>query len=103
MSLLQMIERVRDESFTKEQATALVNERVAEMVTALGYTEDEARSRILANLGCMSNYYVPKIADRIMDLYGTEHPVFGREHPKTYAEVLKFLNLKPNGERIDHT
>lgn len=81
MSLYQLIERARDLSFPKEQATALLNERVAEMVAALHYTEDEARRMLLRNLGYAAAYYDDALADRIMDLYDTEHPIYGRKHP----------------------
>lgn len=66
---------------TKEKAQQLVQWKVNEMVDLLDYTEDEARRITLINIGYYSGYYDHETADRIMDLFETEHPVFGRTHP----------------------
>lgn len=81
MSLFDMIERARNEHFTKDDAAALVKERVTEMVELLNYSESDARHIVLQNLGYAAGYYSHEIADRIFDVYSTEHPVFGRKHP----------------------
>ncbi len=39
------------------------------------------RRRILSDIGYQTGYYDSATADRILDLFETEHPLFGREHP----------------------
>lgn len=66
---------------TKDKAREIVEAQVREMVDVLGYTEVEARRLTLINIGYYSGYFDHETADRIMDLFETEHPVFGRTHP----------------------
>jgi hypothetical protein len=66
---------------TKEQAAALVEEEVAEMVAHSDLSAEEARKRLLANIGYVTGYLAHKQADYVMELFDTEHPVFGRTHP----------------------
>jgi hypothetical protein len=66
---------------TKEKARELVDIQVKEMVTVLHYEEAEACRITLVNIGYYCGYLDHETADKIMDLFETEHPVFGREHP----------------------
>jgi hypothetical protein len=66
---------------TKEKAREIVEVQVKEMVDTLHYDEAEARRVTLVNIGYYSGYLDHETADKIMDLFETEHPVFGREHP----------------------
>lgn len=66
---------------TKEKAREIVDVQVKEMVDALGYAEAEARRITLVNIGYYTGYLDHETADKLMDLFETEHPVFGREHP----------------------
>ena len=73
---------------TKEQAAALVAEEVAEMVAHYELSEEEARKRLLGNIGYVTGYLSHKQADNVMELFDTEHPFFGRQHP-TAEEALR--------------
>jgi hypothetical protein len=66
---------------TKEGAADLVTQQVGEMMLVLGYTPEDARARVLTNIGYYTGYLDHETADKIMDLFETEHPVFGRTHP----------------------
>jgi hypothetical protein len=66
---------------TKEKAREIVDVQVKEMVDVLNYDEAEARRVTLVNIGYYTGYLDHETADRIMDLFETEHPVFGRTHP----------------------
>jgi hypothetical protein len=88
ISIYQMIERVRDETFTQEQAAALVAMRVIDMIP-LGYTSLEAAALTLANLGYATAYYSDEIAKRVMDVYGTTHPVHGRKRTEFSNPAVK--------------
>ena len=73
---------------TKEAAAALITERVGEMMLALGYTHEEARKIVLTNVGYYTGYMDNDTADKVMELFDTEHPYFGRKH-YTPQEILK--------------
>lgn len=66
---------------TKEKAREIVQWKVNEMVDLLEYTAEEARRITLINIGYYTGYMDHEIADKVMDLFETEHPVFGRTHP----------------------
>ena len=79
MSLQQIMQRVAD-GMTKEEADTLLTEQVKEIV-ALGRSQEEATRLVLENIGYYAGYYSHEIADRAYDLFDTEHPIWGREHP----------------------
>jgi hypothetical protein len=66
---------------TRECAQQIVKDQVSEMVEILGYTEAEARRLTLINIGYYTGYLDHETADTVMELFETEHPVFGRTHP----------------------
>jgi hypothetical protein len=66
---------------TKEAAAAIVAERVGEMMLELGYKPDKARDIVLQNIGYYTGYFDNDKADRVMELFETEHPIFGKTHP----------------------
>ena len=41
----------------------------------------QLRNHVLGNIGYLSGYVDEKNADRILELFQTEHPFFGRSHP----------------------
>jgi hypothetical protein len=98
-SMLEIVNLVVDGKITtKEQAAALVDEEVAEGVKAYKITEAQARKNLLASIGYVTGYLDHKQGDVIMELFDTEHPIFGRTHPsaeeayamgKQYAEKRK--------------
>jgi hypothetical protein len=73
---------------TKEKAQQIVQWKVNEMVDLLEYKEDEARRITLMNIGYYTGYLDHETADKVMNLFETEHPVFGRTHP-TPEEAFK--------------
>jgi hypothetical protein len=73
---------------TKEQAAQLISEEAAELAKMMNATETETRAVILLNIGYATGYYDHATADRIMDLFDTEHPYFGRRHP-SQEEILQ--------------
>ena len=82
---------------TREQATALVDEEVAEIASFYSMTPEDARSRLLSNIGYVTGYFSNAEADRILDLFQTEHPVFGRTHPspeEAYRLGVEFSKRK---------
>jgi hypothetical protein len=88
-SMLQILNLVQDgEISTKEQAAALVAEEAAENAVVLKITEEEARATLLANIGYVTGYLSHKQADNVMELFNTQHPIFGRTHP-TAEEALR--------------
>ena len=73
---------------TKEDAAALVDAEAAEIAEAGQIPVEEARKILLSNIGYCTGYYGSGAADRIMDLFETEHPIFGKTHP-TADEALR--------------
>jgi hypothetical protein len=86
----QFVDRVRAVK-TRTEARLLVEREVRRIVRAEGLerplvdtprlTKGAARRGILSNIGYMTGYMDAKTSDRVMDLFETEHPFFGREHP----------------------
>jgi hypothetical protein len=75
---------------TREEAQAWLD---AELTSGryLGAGTDEAREIVLANLGYMAGYYGAETAKKIQDLFGAQHPLFGKDYfierlPKILAE-----------------
>lgn len=87
MSIAEMISLALKDG-TKERAQQIVQQRVDEMVKLLGYEASKARKITLANIGYHTGYLDDETADKVMDLFETEHPVFGRTHP-TPAEAFR--------------
>jgi hypothetical protein len=72
----------------KQAAQDIIEQEVADRVKICHITEEEARSVIKHNIGYCTGYMTPEDADRINDLFETEHPVWGRTHP-TPEEALR--------------
>jgi hypothetical protein len=66
---------------TKKAAADLVTQQVGEMMLVLGYTPGDARERILTNIGYYTGYLDHAVADKVLELFDTEHPIFGKTHP----------------------
>jgi hypothetical protein len=73
---------------TKEQATKIVEAEAARMAEAGNVSIEQARKMMLVNIGYQTGYCSHQLADRIMDLFQTEHPIFGKTHP-TAEEALR--------------
>jgi hypothetical protein len=87
-SLEQIMNLARADDFTKDNAAAIVKEQVDEMVATLHYQPDEVRKIVLANIGYYCGYYPAELADKVYEMFDTEHPIFGRAHP-TPDEILR--------------
>jgi hypothetical protein len=87
-SLEQIMNLAQAEDFTKDKAAAIVKDQVEEMVTVLHYTEADAKAMLLHNLGYYAGYYTHAQADRVYEMFETEHPLWGRRHPTT-EEILQ--------------
>jgi hypothetical protein len=76
---------------TRDEARALVDREVQEIVGAwkeaspspekVANKTELLRRRVLSNIGYLAGYMNEKAGNRILDLFETEHPFFGREHP----------------------
>ena len=73
---------------TKAQAAALVEQEAAEAADFYKMSAKKARANLLHNIGYWTGYLDLKRADEIMDLFDTQHPIFGRSHP-TAEEALR--------------
>ena len=80
-SLEQIMNLAQADDFTKANAEAIVKEQVEEMVSVLHYQPWEAKKIVLANIGYFCGYYPAELADKVYEMFDTEHPVFGRTHP----------------------
>lgn len=81
-SMLEIINLAIDrEITTKEQAAALVTQEATERAQFYKIGEDAAKARLLDHIGYVTGYLSHKQADEIMELFDTQHPVFGRQHP----------------------
>jgi hypothetical protein len=63
---------------TKAEATAIIDEETPQYAAALGITEEAARQQLKDNIGYLCWYYSEAEAERIMELFETQHPIFGR-------------------------
>jgi glutamate synthase domain-containing protein 3 len=66
---------------TKDQAAALVAKEAEEMAQVYDLTVEEARKRLLANIGYVTGYFDHATADKVFEIFETEHPIFGKTHP----------------------
>ena len=88
LSLEQIMNLAKANDFTKANAQAIVKEQVDEMVSVLHYDPAEARKIVLSNIGYYCGYYPAELADKVYEMFETEHPVFGKTHP-TPEEALR--------------
>jgi len=89
-TVAEIVKLAQEPRFNKLKARALVDENVKQMVEILHYSEAEARDFQLRAIGYHTGYLDPASADRIMELFNTEHPIYGREHP-TPDEIIRTL------------
>jgi hypothetical protein len=80
--MMAIINLVMDgEVTTKEQAAAVVDHETRERANFYAIPVEEARNKLLSQIGYVTCYLSHKQADNVMELFGTEHPVFGKSHP----------------------
>lgn len=66
---------------TKEEARAILEDYVAEILKARRTTRRIARKIAKRNIGYFAGYTDAETAERVWRLFGTRHPVFGRRWP----------------------
>jgi hypothetical protein len=101
--MMEMLNLVIDgEITTKDQAAALVTEEVRAIAEFYHLSEEEARKRLLESIGYVTGYLSHDQADHVMELFDTEHPVFGRQHPtaeEAYRLGYEYKNRNKQGEQ----
>lgn len=81
MSILEIIE-VGLKAGTREKAQELVEAEVKRLCMAEpGLDRALAKKTLLSNIGYMAGYENPDTAQRIYEIFDTEHPFFGRRQP----------------------
>jgi len=74
---------------TKEEADAWMDAEVSRRVSDEPSVPDsEARDVIKSNLGYMAGYYDDSVRDKVRDLFGALHPIFG-DHRPTPQEAFR--------------
>jgi hypothetical protein len=66
---------------TKAQATAILEEEVTARMNIAGLKAKEARRNLLEAIGFSTTFLSHEHGDKVMQLFDTEHPVWGRTHP----------------------
>jgi hypothetical protein len=66
---------------SKEAAAELVDREAKDAAEFYGIDLEEAKKKLLSNIGYVTGYLSHDQADRMMELFATEHPVWGRRHP----------------------
>lgn len=79
---------VDGEVSTREQAMTVIEEEVQGRANLLTMTTNEARHNLLDAIGFATAYMSVEMADKVMFLYDTQHPLWGKSHP-TPAEAMQ--------------
>jgi hypothetical protein len=89
-SVMKLMNLVQDGKIKNvEEARAIIAEEVkAYRAIDPAQAEETTRAILLNNIGYCSGYCDNKLADRILDLFETEHPIFGKTHPSA-EEALR--------------
>lgn len=103
-SVNQLINLVIDgEIRTKEQAAAIIQEESELRAAKYGGEPASFREGLLEVIGHWSRYLSNSWADTLLELYDTQHPIFGRTHPEA-KEALRmeeeFYARRRTGEAI---
>jgi hypothetical protein len=73
---------------SKAEAAALVDAEAKEAAEFYGLPFETTKANILSNIGYVTGYLSHAQADRMMEMFDTEHPVWGRRHP-SYEEAFE--------------
>jgi hypothetical protein len=79
--LREYCDAVNRDGFTKEEATAMLEEGTNEIALEHHWPLAKARDALRHDIGYFAGYYDHATADRVYEMYDTDHPVFGRTHP----------------------
>jgi hypothetical protein len=66
---------------TKKEAEEYFEGCVEHNMRTSGHSREEAEEIERGNIGYYCGYYSREDAERVMDLFGTQHPIFGRTWP----------------------
>lgn len=66
---------------TQEQAREIVKQEAERAALYYEISVEKARENILASIGYATGYYSHTFALHVLDLFETEHPIFGRTSP----------------------
>jgi hypothetical protein len=106
-SMMEILNLVIDRHITtKQQAAAMVNEEAQAIMEHYHISAEEAKARLLGNIGYVTGYLSHAQADLVMELFDTAHPVFGRTHPsaeEAYRLGREYAERSKKGEHDDPT
>lgn len=90
------------DDFTKEEAAKVIEADIHEIAAEYKIPLSEARTRLLTDIGYYAGYYEAHTADRVFELFNTEHPIFGREHPTPAVAFRRGYEMgsQPKKEKI---
>lgn len=81
-SMWQILSAVIDGDIaTKDDAAAVLEDEAREYADVLKLSQAEASKMLRENIGYCAYYYTQAQAERILDLFDAEHPIFGRSWP----------------------
>jgi hypothetical protein len=87
---MELFSLVQDGKITTvEEARAVIAQEVEDRRKLNpDQSEEETRAILLHNIGYSTGYCDHTFADKLMELYETEHPIFGKTHPSA-EEALR--------------
>lgn len=88
---------------TKGEADAYWELCVSHTMKRFGKTREEAEIVERSNIGYFAGYYDSETSARVLDLFGSEHPIFGTRRPSPdeamMAGVVAAVNSRPKKKR----
>ena len=89
IDLLVVIERVLAVG-TREEAEKQIEQAATDLQTKNPSRDlADIKTMLLSNIGYYAGYYKTDTADRIYELFQTEHPFFGRRHPSAIEALAR--------------
>lgn len=84
---------------TQEQADEFMKLYVAWGMKQHGWSESHARDLAMQNIGYYTGYCDNETAKRVLNLFNTSHPIFGKEQPtpEKAFEMGKEMAIKDSG------
>jgi len=68
---------------TQQEAKEFLEALLQDISEKFGGTPESHRATQLSNIGYFTGYYDAETAERVVRLFGCEHPIFGRSRPTT--------------------
>lgn len=73
---------------TPEETSFWMDKEVHRYVREYGKTPEESRQIIKANLGYMAGYFDESYSQKVLQLFGAAHPIFGTERPSNEEALI---------------